>query len=107
MNKNTLLLLSFATFITVVAWIGFSIHHNLTTSTISETENLQIIPIDPSFDTQTIQSLMERTKINPIFEIDPASVPSSEESSEGATLATPTPQQEIPVATQSSRIIGT
>ena len=52
-RKETLIVL-WLTFITVVSWIGFSIYHIIVTSTISEELQLQITPIDPNFDTDTI-----------------------------------------------------
>lgn len=86
MNKNTLLLLSIATFITVVAWIGFNVYHNLTSSTISETESLEIAPLETTFNQQTIQSLSERQKVEPIFQLSS--------------------QQEEPTATQTGLFIS-
>lgn len=68
MKQKDILLLVVPTFILVVAWIVFSIYHNWGTSTISETLNIQITPIEGKFDKETIDNLKRREKVLPVFE---------------------------------------
>lgn len=62
MLKNLIFLFGFSTFVTVV-WIGTTIFHNSVTSRISESNQLKIAPIDPTFDLETLDSLEARTEI--------------------------------------------
>lgn len=71
-QKNIILILTL-TSITVIAWIAFSIYNNLATSTISETQSVNIRPINPTFDIKTIAELKKRSKVSPIYELLPAS----------------------------------
>lgn len=57
-------------FIFVLAWIISSIYHSGSKSTISETTNRDIAPIEPVFDTKTLDELKKRQKINPIYELE-------------------------------------
>ena len=97
MKKNDILIILVPTFIFVIVWIGFSIYHSIMTSTISEAVNIQISPINPNFDTKTIESLKNRQNVLPIYEADvkvktPTPSPS------------PTPEiSQIPIATQSAQ----
>ncbi len=68
MKQREVLLLVFSTFILIIAWIGFSIYHNLVSSTITKPVEEKIVPINPSFDTKTIDILKERRTIEPIFQ---------------------------------------
>jgi hypothetical protein len=45
-----------------------SIHHNIVSSTISETVNMQIEPISAIFDTDTITALKQRQNIVPDYD---------------------------------------
>lgn len=69
MKKNDLLFLSIAIFLLVFAWTVFNIYHKAVKSTISQTINTQIIPINPNFDTKTLDQLKKRQKITPILEM--------------------------------------
>ncbi len=69
MKKNDILLILVPTFLCVVAWIGFSIYDNIVTSTISEPLNMQIIPINPKFDTDTINNLKKRNNVTPLYQL--------------------------------------
>lgn len=55
------------TFLTVVAWIGFSIYHIWITSTISAIDVSTISPISPDFDTNVINTLKSRETITPLY----------------------------------------
>ncbi len=66
MKRNDLIFVLAATVILVIAWIIFSIMQRLTTSTISETVNEQVIPINGTFDTKTMNTLSSRLAVTPI-----------------------------------------
>lgn len=91
MKKNQLLIILVLLLITVVVWIGGNVYHNLNKSTISEATSQEIIPIDPTFNTQIIEKLKKRVRVNPNFELVnvPTSAPSKESvSSPSSNLST-------------------
>lgn len=61
------MLLLISGFILVLAWIGFSIYHNLATSTVSTAVGSQLRPIPGSFDMTTINNLKNRKNISPDY----------------------------------------
>lgn len=56
----------------VFAWIAFTIVHNSYTSTIGDTTSQIILPINSSFDTDTIKNLQQRLAVTPAFTIQVA-----------------------------------
>jgi hypothetical protein len=82
-KRKDILFILISSFIVVVAWIAFSIYHIYITSTISDTIQAQLTPINPTFDPQTIKDLLKRSDIVPAFDIQTTA--SSE-----ATAPTPT-----------------
>ena len=102
MKRKDIIFLLVPIFILVVAWVIFNIYHNAATSTISGTLKTNILPIAPNFDTKTVQSLKERGKIEPVFEIKkvetitPTVLP--------ATIPTLSPTLSQPTATPSLSI---
>jgi len=70
MKKNDILLILIPSFIFVLTWIGFSIYHNVITSTISEPLSMAITPITPTFDTGIITGLKSRQNVIPIYELN-------------------------------------
>lgn len=76
MKRKDVLLILVPSFIFVLLWMSFSIYHSFINSTISEVLNIQILPINPSFDTQTISALKNRTHVDAIYEINPSTVAS-------------------------------
>ena len=76
-HKDIILLLT-SIFIVVVAWIGFSIYHNLATSTTPEILEKEALPIKSSFDEPTIKRLKERKQVSPLYQFDnPLSTPTA------------------------------
>jgi len=69
MRKNDILVILIPLSLFVLAWIGFSIYHNIVTSTISEPLSVQITPITPTFDTKTIDSLKTREVASPLYSL--------------------------------------
>lgn len=81
MKKKQILSILIPTFIFVILWITSSVYHGIVTSTISQTESMQITPISPNFDTKIIEQLKKREVITPIYEINGSpiiSVPNSQ-----------------------------
>lgn len=72
MKKNDILVILVPLFIFVLAWVSFSIYHNIVTSTISQPLSVQITPITPSFDTSTIGNLKNRIKVTPVYSLSTA-----------------------------------
>ncbi len=72
MKKNRaqkdILYLSISSFVLVVLWIGFNLYHNYVTTTIAPDLQLEIAPIEPSFNTEIINNLKARTRIEPLYE---------------------------------------
>ena len=65
-QKDILFIVILSTIMTIF-WIGFNIHHNIVTSTISDTLNIQIQPITGSFDTDTVKRIKSREAISPNY----------------------------------------
>lgn len=57
MSNRQILFVSFLTFMTVLAWIGFDVYHVLTTSTVKTIDQEMIRVLEPRFDTQVILEL--------------------------------------------------
>lgn len=86
-QKETLFIL-WMTFLTVVVWIGLSIYHIWVTSTISDIDAASIIPINPKFDTVTINKLKTRQTVEPIYQFSET----TQEDTATPAAQTPVPQ---------------
>ena len=75
-------------FVMVFVWIGFNIYHAWATSTISADLALQIVPIKPNFDINTIHVLKNRNSIAPLFD-SATPVTETPEASPAATILLP------------------
>ncbi|MGA2911036.1 MAG: hypothetical protein ABSE17_00145 [Candidatus Levyibacteriota bacterium] len=106
MKRNDILLILVPLFIFAILWIGFSIYHNIITSTISVPLSVQIEPITPNFDTGVIDSLKNREKVSPIYElsvpVQNVTVPASPSAS--PVIVTPTP---VPSGNSTSNLQAT
>ena len=91
MKKNDAIFLLIASFVLVFVWISFNILHGLTTSTIPENINQQIIPINPNFDTKTVEKLKSRIKITPILNSPSDTEKQGSEEAVAKTQISPTP----------------
>lgn len=60
---KSLLYFAMLTTTVVLSWIGFSIHHNYTTSTIAPDTSIRITPIEGQFDQETIGKLKTKKVI--------------------------------------------
>lgn len=95
--QRDLTLLSTSMFIVVTAWIGLNVYDSYATSTISETLQTQIIPIDGHFDLQALQRLKNRPVIEPVYSV------LSNTNSENTTLQS-IPQLNTPETTQPASV---
>lgn len=81
--KNILYIAIFTTF-AVVSWIGLTIYHSYTKSTVSTDVTVKVTPIDESFDIDSLQTLKTRKTI-------PADLSQSIKVSSPSAAASPTP----------------
>lgn len=95
-TQKDILFLSISFFIVVVAWIGFNLYHNYVTSTINPDLQMQINPITPTFDRQTIEKLKTRALITPAYDFsggaivnEPSLTPSTSQIKTSSNSATP------------------
>ena len=68
-QKNLLYILVPST-ILIIIWIIFGIYSKAISSTLTENQNLSIVPIAPVFQTKVFSSLEKRKKVDPVFTID-------------------------------------
>jgi hypothetical protein len=90
MKQRDLYILLISTFVIILFWISFTIYHNLVSSTIPETLNVQINPINPNFDTKTIDLIKKRDNTDTIYEstVKPTeTIPTPTVASQGGTIA--------------------
>lgn len=66
MKQKDILIIAISTFITILAWIGFHIYHATVTTTVSQSLQKQIQPIEGKFDVDTIEAVKKREKVLPI-----------------------------------------
>lgn len=92
MKQKDLLFIAGFTFLTVLIWIGLGIYHTKVTSTVSQSLEQKIEPIEPQFNTKTIENLKNQRKSVSILPEISLSTPSAT-----PTLKpTPTPIQSGP-----------
>jgi hypothetical protein len=95
MKHKDILYILISSLVLVIAWIGFNIYHIAKTTSINEDLQLQIIPINPQFDTATIQKLKTRIQVTPINTLEIVS-PTPQ-------APTPAPIKPIPAITQATQ----
>lgn len=93
-TRKDILFLSVSMFIIVALWILFNVYHAWVTSTITDDLKIQIIPISPKFDLQTLDKLKTREKIEPVFELNNIVV---ENSSTPSGELTPTLEESVQI----------
>lgn len=101
-TRKDILFLFISVFLVVFAWIGFSLHHRWVTSTIDEAVQLQLEPIEPTFDMQTIEALRNRENITPLNDIDESvqsTEPTAQPTTPMSTTITPFAPQTTPALT--------
>ncbi|OGH05431.1 MAG: hypothetical protein A2W22_02620 [Candidatus Levybacteria bacterium RBG_16_35_11] len=70
MKHREIYILLISSFVLVVFWIAFSIYHNSVTSTITPMQNVQIIPIEPTFNSQAISNIKTRPEATPLYQLE-------------------------------------
>lgn len=75
MKQKEILIILIPSFVLTILWVIFTIYHNHVTSTIKNPLTIQIIPIEGKFDTNTIEALKNRQRINPLYEIESVPTP--------------------------------
>lgn len=95
MLKNLVYLVIFTTFV-VAVWIGLTIYHNFSTTTISEVAQIQIVPISNTFNPPVIQNLKQRKQVS--ANLAETIFVAEEESNEATNGATPVAQISQPPA---------
>jgi hypothetical protein len=59
-NDRDLLLVSVFTFFTVMLWVTFELLKTTKTTTISESTQQIVIPLDPKIDTNTLTEIVQK-----------------------------------------------
>ena len=59
MSGKDILILSILTLLTVLSWITYDVYHAATTSTITKVQEEKMIPLTPTFDTDTIMKIVD------------------------------------------------
>lgn len=90
-----LLYLAILTAAVVASWIGFSVHHGYTTSTISSDEAIIITPIPASFDREIIEKIKAKKVIKADLSEQMVETGEVNESTAAAKPATGSAQQEL------------
>ncbi|MGH7202852.1 MAG: hypothetical protein ACREHC_00215 [Candidatus Levyibacteriota bacterium] len=85
-RRKDILFILISSFIVVVAWISFNIYHIWITSTVSETIQPQLAPINPVFDPATIQDLKKREQIDPLFDKQQSTTQTPETTASAAAI---------------------
>lgn len=92
MKRQELIFLFASIFLVTVAWLIFTIIHNIRTSTITDVLSIQIKPITASFDEETINTLKKRQKIDPNYRLQ-GTTDSQNASLSSQLKITPSPSQ--------------
>ena len=64
-QQKDILYILVPSFILLILWIGFTIYSNAVSSTITQTQQVNLQPISPNFDTTTIDKLSQRKQVTP------------------------------------------
>lgn len=60
MNRKEIAILAIIIFLTVVAWVIFGVYNAKNTSTVTQKELRQVVPLTPNFDSDIIKKLKSR-----------------------------------------------
>lgn len=60
MNRKEFAIIAIVIFLSVLAWLIFGVYHANTTSTITQKELKQVVPLTPTFDNDIIKKLKSR-----------------------------------------------
>lgn len=91
MKQRDLAIILVPIFILTIFWVIFNVYHSYVNSTIKFPVLEQIVPIQGTFDTNTIEQIKTRTRVNPtdeiITEISGTPTPTPSANEETATLS--------------------
>ncbi len=96
-KQKDILYIAISAFFLTALWVGFNLYHAWATSTISPDLQIQITPIAPDFDTQTLDKLKSRQAIQPVYELkntesaSPTPSPSEKVNNQLEQTVTPSP----------------
>lgn len=80
MKQRDIIILVVPLFFLALLWTAYSVYINSVSSTVPESLNIQITPIDSKFDEKTIEELKNRQNLLPVF--DATSSPAGTEEGE-------------------------
>ena len=69
MKQKDLVIILVPLLILTILWVIFNVYHNYVSSTITDPLSYQIVPIEGSFDKNTIEQVKQRNRIDPSNEI--------------------------------------
>jgi len=90
-----LLYLAISSLAVVSSWIGFSVYHGYTTSTISSDTGVIISPIPPEFDREIIERIKAKKIIKADLSEQIVEISEVNEATAAAQQATGSAQQEL------------
>ena len=94
MKGKEILLIAISSFLLTVIWIVSNVYHANATSTIDSLLQVQIIPISPDFDQDTIGKIKQRTTILPVSSAT-VQISTTPTPTPSLTVSQPTPTEEI------------
>ena len=95
MKQKDLVFLLASTSILVLVWIVLSIYHNLAASTIPQTLETSISPIDPTFDKKTLETLKQRKRTVPVYKLESESLSPTPIQSEPTPISSPSAESSL------------
>jgi hypothetical protein len=95
--QRELMIILIPALILTILWVASNVYHSYVTSTIEDPLTYQIIPIEGSFDKQTIERTKARQRVEPEYEMVVAEKISP----------TPTSTRELETASESAIITPT
>jgi YbbR domain-containing protein len=107
MKQKEILSVVISIFFLVLMYVSLSIYHNAITSTVSDSETIQIAPIGASFDFKTLDALKARQRITADLQTEqtqPSPSP-TQKPQVAPSPSIPTTTPEITKAASSSAII--
>jgi len=90
-----LLYIAILTAVVVASWIGFSVHHGYTTTTISSDTGIIITPIPQEFDRETIEKIRAKKVIKADLSEQIVETGGVNEATAAAQQATGSAQQQL------------
>jgi|WetSurMetagenome_2_1015567.scaffolds.fasta_scaffold1840329_1 hypothetical protein len=100
--QRELLIILIPALILTILWVASNVYHNFATSTIQDPLTYQIIPIEGSFDKETIERTKTRIRVEPYYEniaietLSPTPTPSEKlETASKSAIISPAPTGKV------------